>query len=78
MFFDEDTPEDEKPHPVEYPIRIFMVGVIILLGVKAYTISDFGWLLMIASWFLAIANLAVWPRMTQVVKPPKRSADSDD
>lgn len=77
MFFDDDTPPEERPHPVEYPIRLFLVGLLFLLGAKAYNISDFGWLLMVGSWFLAIANLAVWPRMTVLSKPKSNKSEEE-
>ena len=67
MFFDDDVAPEDKPHWIEYPVRFILLIVLLVVGYKAYSISDFGWMLTIASWLLAIANIVVIPKMISVV-----------
>ena len=40
MFFDDDVAPEDKPHWIEYPVR-FILLIVLLVGYKAYSISDF-------------------------------------
>ena len=76
MFFDDDVAPEDKPHWIEYPVRFILLIVLLVVGYKAFSISDFGWMLTIASWLLAIANIVVIPKMITVVR--QTSIESDD